>query len=391
MPKFQPFDKPYSDFPLSYDRHLGYFYKKILGKRVRFGPRGDGSQWQEALAQYNQEKDALYAGQNPADLRGPEGYTIADMCNDFLGFKRGKVADGENRNRTYEDAEATCDKIVEHLNKRRLVSSLTPKDFDRFREKLNAKENGKPASPGYIKSQIGKLKAPFHHAYRYGMIDRPVRFGDRFKKPKSSTLKAARNAKGSRLIPVLVLASILAECDVQFRAMVLLGLNGGFAPADLGNLKLDELELPKGRKTAGGWISQGRSKNAVFRRVPLWPETVKALRAWMKIRKPKNDEVAELVFFTKYGKSWYRDAKVSPVSAKFGKIKSRDKFKFYDLRRSFKTIGRRAGDNLVVEYIMGHTEDERDMDALYNQGFSDEELLEVVNGVRKHYLKALTK
>jgi integrase len=55
---------------------------------------------------------------------------------------------------------------------------------------------------------------------------------------------------------------------------------------------------------------------------------------------------------------------------------------FYDLRRTFETIGGASRDQAAVDAIMGHAPPENDMAALYRQAVDDDRLLTVVNHVR---------
>jgi integrase len=93
-----------------------------------------------------------------------------------------------------------------------------------------------------------------------------------------------------------------------------------------------------------GWINYPRPKTAIMRHCPLWPETVAALREAIASRPtPKNEADADLVFVTKYGKSWATDAPGTPVGKEFRKLLDETKIfrkgiGFYALRHTFETI-----------------------------------------------------
>jgi hypothetical protein len=55
---------------------------------------------------------------------------------------------------------------------------------------------------------------------------------------------------------------------------------------------------------------------------------------------------------------------------------------FYSLRRTFETIGATAGEQLAVDYIMGHTPPADDMAAVYRQKTFNTPLLKVTERVR---------
>jgi integrase len=68
--------------------------------------------------------------------------------------------------------------------------------------------------------------------------------------------------------------------------------------------------LIDGRKPATielgrGWINFPRPKTGVTRRIPLWPETVAALRAIIADHpEPQTDELVDHVFLTSRGGEW---------------------------------------------------------------------------------------
>jgi integrase len=74
------------------------------------------------------------------------------------------------------------------------------------------------------------------------------------------------------------------------RAMISLGINGGFGPTDCGQLVWTTIDFEN------GWIIYPRPKTGVSREVPLWNGTVESLRS------QKHDD--ELVFLTPFGNAW---------------------------------------------------------------------------------------
>src|SRR5207253_1305742 len=84
---------------------------------------------------------------------------------------------------------------------------------------------------------------------------------------------------------------MIAAADVTMRAMIYLGINCGFRNNDVGTLPITAMDLE------GGWVNYHRPPTGIDRRCPLWPETVKAIRASIAKRpKPKSPEVEPLVF-----------------------------------------------------------------------------------------------
>jgi integrase len=175
--------------------------------------------------------------------------------------------------------------------------------------------------------------------------------------------------------------ALIAAAGTQLRAMILLGINAGFGNADVATLPITALDL------AGGWINYPRPKTGVARRVPLWPETVAALKAAIAARPtPKDAADVGLVFITKYGGSWAKATRDNPVSKELAKLLLELKMKrpglgFYALRHSFETIGGESKDQVAVDSIMGHAR--YDMPSLYRERVSDERLTALTEFVRK--------
>lgn len=175
--------------------------------------------------------------------------------------------------------------------------------------------------------------------------------------------------------------------------MILLGLNCGLGNADVGTLAMRAVDL------AGGWIEYERQKTAKDRRCPLWPETVREIKAWLKVRPvPKNAADADLLFTTKYGSSWFKvESSDNPVSKETRKLLdelgiTRKGVNFYSLRHATATIGRRAGDIAALRMIMGHGKNDSDITEHYNEERPNDARLKAVSDmVRKWFLAGKPK
>src|SRR5260370_40324515 len=129
-----------------------------------------------------------------------------------------------------------------------------------------------------------------------GMLKTPVLFGPGFARPSKKTIRLERAKQGPRLFAVEEIRKLLDAARCPLRAMILLGINCGFANADCGTLPLAAVDLD------GGWLTFPRPKTGINRRCPLCPETVQALREALANRpKPKDAARAGLFFITKYG------------------------------------------------------------------------------------------
>jgi len=122
--------------------------------------------------------------------------------------------------------------------------------------------------------------------------------------------------------------------------------------------------------------------------LPLWPETVAALREAMDKRvQPKDEQDAGLVFITKYRGPWYRDGKPSgAITPEFRKLLDKLKLyrpglSFYTLRHVFQTIADEAGDYLATKRIMGHADS--GISDTFRERFPDERRRKVSDHVRE--------
>jgi integrase len=364
-------DKPYPDYPL-FPHAAGVWAKKVRGKLYYFGPWSDP---EGALQKYLAEKDALHAGRKPREAA--EGLTVKELCNLFLNAKRALVASGELTERSWQDYKAACDLLVSHFGKGRLVADLGPDDFAALRDRM-AKRWG-PVTLGNV---IQRVRSVFKFAADDTLIDRPVRYGQGFKRPSRKTVRLDKARKGARLFTAEEVRRLIGAAGVQLKAMLLLGINCGFGNADGGQLPLSAVDLD------AAVIDFPRPKTGIPRRCPLWPETVRAVREALAARpEPKRAEGAGLVFVTKYGLAWAKDTPDSPVAKETAKllkalvINGRKGVGFYTLRHTFRTVADEAKDQPAADYIMGHEVPHKS--SVYRVTISDARLRAVANHVRE--------
>ncbi len=362
--------KPSPEFPL-FPHATRRWAKKIRGKLHYFGPWADPD---AALDKYLKQKDALHAGRKPRDEA--EGLTVKQLCNQFLIAKGASRDAGELTPRSWQDYKDACDRLVRHFGKGRLVEDLDPDDFAALRRKM-AKQWG-PATLGNV---INRMRVCFKFAFDNGLIDRPVRYGQGFKRPSRKTLRIDKARKGLKLFTAEEVQSLIGGAGTPMRAMLLLGINCGFGNADCGSLPLSAVDLD------GRMIDFPRPKTGIPRRCPLWPETVDAIRESLARRPaPKNPDHAGLVFITKYGQPWAKLSTDNTLAKETGKllkalgINGRQGLGFYTLRHVFRTIGDEAKDQPAVDYIMGH--EVPHMSAVYRETISDARLRAVADHVR---------
>ncbi len=376
--------KPYKDFPL-FLHATGQWAKKIKGKMHYFGK--DAAAAEE---RYQSERKALHAGLPPGPT--PGAVTVMALANRFLTSKRLLVDSGELSPRTWRDYHGCCELLLKHLGKRTQVSDLTSEHFERLRSKIS-----KHRGPVSLGNEVQRIRTVFKFAFEDGQLVAPVRFGAMFRKPSRKVMRRVRNAAGPKMFTAAEVRKLIQKAAQPMKAMILLGINCGFGNHDVASLPASALDLK------AGWANFPRPKTETPRRVPLWPETVKAIRAAIAKRpKAKKREDAGLVFITKYGWRWVRVREregktavpIDSVCLEFNKLLTQLGFKrpglgFYALRHTFRTVADGSKDQVAVNSIMGHTDES--MAARYREGIDDQRLKDVTDTVRSWLFPAEAK
>lgn len=379
--------KPRPDFPL-FAHATGRWAKKIHGKLHYFGKWADPD---AALQRYVEERDDLYAGRKPR--RKGDGLTIKDLVKRFLATKKERVAAGELALGTFGDQYRTCKRVLSVFGGERLVDDLAPDDFELLRAQI-----ARTYSKLSRKVEIKRVRSIFRYAYEADLINKPVRFGPGFIGPSRRELRCERQQNGQRMFEAAEIRAMLAAAPAGLKAMILLGINCGFGNTDVANLTVKSLDLN------GGWCNYPRPKTGISRRCPLWPETVKAIKASLAARpEPCDKGDADLVFLAPGGQPWVftrgsaadldvtgmenvQVSRVDRVTSAMGRLCSKlglacRGHTFYALRHSFETIGGESRDQVAVDAIMGHSRD--DMASVYRERIGDDRLRAVAEHVRQ--------
>lgn len=366
--------KPYRDFPLTAHPN-GQWCKKVRGALRYFGPWDD---WQGALNLFLEQKDDLYAGRTP---RSRDGVTLGEALDRFLSSKKLLEQGEEISTRSYLDYEGTCDRIASSLDTDRLLSDVGIAELEQLRADLSKGKRGQ-FGPITLKNQLTRARSFFLYANEY-LAEKPIPYRKPLRSPSRKQIRQVANRLGPRMFERVEVQAMIEAADLQLRAMICLGINCGFGNHDCGTLPFEVLDLER------GWHGYWRPKTHNPRRCPLWPETVTALREAIAARpQDAGPETAGLVFVTRFGLCWSKNDGDNPLSFQMRKLLTRlgiyrkNVTTFYSLRRTFETIGQTAGDQVAVDYIMGHIAPSDDMAAVYRQKTFDSQLLKVTNHVR---------
>jgi integrase len=346
----------------------GRWAKKIRGRLHYFG-RGSHD---DALAEYNRQAADLHSGRLPRDA-SPNALTVYQLCAKFLTAKKDQRDNGELSTRMFVEYADVCKRLIRQFGRGRAVADLGPDDFAALRKKMAG-----TWGPVRLKAEIIRSRTPFLWASKSGLIDRPPVYGEGFNVPTAAVIRRHKAKKGKKLFEVDEVGKLLAAASQPLKSMALLGLNCGFGNGDIAALPIPAVDLN------GGWIDFARPKTGIDRRIPLWPETVEALRDWLTVRPTPHDEAdAGLVFITYKRGSW-KDDTGRALPHEFRKLADSAGIDgsrgFYCLRHTFQTIGDECGDFLAVRKIMGHATN--DIADVYRERVSDERLKKVTDHIR---------
>jgi len=372
--------KPRRDYPL-FAHASGQWAKKCNGKLHYFG-KWDDPDAAEAL--WDQQKDHLRQGLVPRQAPDSNGgTTLREVCNQFLSSKKLKVEIGELSPRTFADLEKACEhligrkkdgssrNVINAFGKGRLLDDIYPEDFRGLKAKLAKRFK----SPNSLRREMINIRSVFNFAMRNDFTDKRIKFGDDFTPPGKKATKIYRNQQrakhGERCFAADQLSKLIDSANPAMKAMIMLAINCGLGNADVKGLSTSHLQLKK--RT----LDFPRSKTAVERRAKLWPETVQAIEDYIKVRKkPKDKELAHLLFTTKCGQSWEGSKNACPVSAEFKKLLDetsiyRPGLSFYAIRHTYRTIADATMDQVAIDLTMGHSRN--DMASEYREHIPDED------------------
>jgi integrase len=342
-----------------------------------FGKVADDPEGQKALELWLAQKDDILAGRVPR-MTPTAGVTIRDLCNSFCTHKNALLTAGEITDWTFKEYLATCDRLCRALGKDRLADDVVADDFRQLREDI-----AKAWGPVRLGNEIGRVKGVFKFGYESGLLDKPPRYGPQFKKPSAKVLRKTRAARGLRMFEREELLAILNVTPPIQKAMLLLAINGGLGNHDIATLPVSAVDLRR------GWMNYPRPKTGIDRRIPLWPESIEALKLVLAQRKePKDSAHKNLVFISVQGESYisqnsgHRIAKTILYFIEKAKIR-RPGLSFYSLRHTFQTIAEGSRDLAAVQAIMGHVPTSSDMSAVYRERVDDDRLRAVTEHVRR--------
>lgn len=363
------------DFPLTVHKGRGLWCKSIRGKRVYFEKVSVDPDGRTSLEQWLKWKDELIAGRPKpvGSSEGRSGLTVADLCNKYLEYIESRVETGELTRRYFEELQTTCKFFVGAVGRTLLVSAMGPSDFARYDKAL-----GKRFGINTRNKRIIQIRSVFNFGVEDQKIPHLPSYGVHNRPPSAKELRRHRLKKGDQSYTREEILALLKAADINLKAWVLLGIQAGFSGADCRELPL------KIFKAGEPWLDYPRNKTATARKVPLWPETLKALEDAVEFR---GDHPSELLFISKRGNEYIQTGDGGwRVAALFKHLCGRANVEckgFHSLRRTFQTQADESLDFVAIKAVMGHELPDADMSAVYRQKISDARLIAVVEVVRQ--------
>lgn len=279
--------QPIERFPLK-PRADGRYQKRIRNQLYYFV----GATRNEARAEYDLVKADLYAGRQPRlTAEQSSSIALADLGDQFLDEKEADKDAGRISEGWYADCEAAVRRFL----------AFKPKGGVKFKAVVWSalRREDLAAYARFLHKRLGAhaynrersiIAALFNMADEFGWTGHAIRLGRQFpKRPPGE----ARTNRRDWLLKAAAIRLLLARAGPQFRAMIMLGLNGGFGPGDCSALRWRHVDLDSGR------VQFKRPKNKIDRDFVMWPETVAAL---LIVRRQRPAD--EFVFRTAIGNPW---------------------------------------------------------------------------------------
>lgn len=363
--------KPTRSFPLFPHSH-GQWCKKVKRRCYYFGSWRNDPEGERALAEWLARKDGILTGLDRLRVTTPsDAMTLGELCKLFLENRRTAMTSGDLSPTTYGDYLRELQLFVGAVGTDAQVAALTPAHFQVYGNRLIERGLGRHAR----RRTIAYVKAMLNWGTGNGYYPAPT-YGNEFTAPDTSP-DAMRQAKARagikdfsrRIVTGHELDKLIDSATPLFKAIILLSVNCGLGPADLGRLRWRHINLESGA------LDMPRGKTGTERQGYLWKRTRTALArvATLKHNRQAIEQRGDegLVFVSRKGLPMYRESEVlndgksagveicNSISGTFSRIARRLELEGvtqYRLRHTFKTLGKKAKDRDALNLMMGHRE-----------------------------------
>lgn len=333
--------KPHPKFPLTPHTRGGW------GKRYK------GNQWyfpqvdpDEALAAFNARAHLVDIGADAPPQVDPAAANVGTICNKYAIARKADVDAGKLSAGSLADYAAVIRDMSKSFGPRTLVIDLKPDHFTRLYRSWSG------LGTHALARNVQLARTIWKYADENDWVTRRPRFGSVFIKPITE--------KKVGVPPTLdELRAVLNASAGQLRAMIMLGLNGGYGAGDCSALPQASVDFDLG--VIRFERPKMKRRRPVDRVMTGWPCTMEALADCIRER----DKGDDLVFRTCKGNAWTRNdkskkGKESVVNAvgfmfrKLCKTAGVRNLKFSDLRHVHRTVADELEKPNAAARIMGH-------------------------------------
>lgn len=310
----------------------GQWVKKHRGKTYYFGTWDDPD---GALVRWRREWPVITAGGEVQRVVA-SSEAIKSACQAFLNARRSDHEAGDIEWETFREVRGVCKRILKVLGDDRTIATIGPRDFASIMADVSHQSASSRAKMAGIVHRIFEWIA----ANRGGTFD----YGSALKRPPAKAIRRQRNQRDDKTLRPAQIHAMLNVASERNRAILMLGINGGYGNKDVAMLRTADVDLD------AAVINHFRNKTEARRVVPLWPETVKALK-----RCPRDHE---LMFPDSVGKPLVRRGQhgvcrmMETIRTASGVTAT-----YYGFRYTFATIAAETGDDHARKLIMGHVID----------------------------------
>lgn len=319
--------------------------------------------------------------------------TLSELCDLYLTHCWQRVTTGSPKKmsrRTYDDILRTLTKFARVVGKHQLAVNAGPAWFSLFNTRI-AKRSVTTRNRMYIYiSSFFAWAGPGRNGMAF--YKEPIRFGADFIRPSQSAMRLARARYSVLITPEQYKAAmkLVEPCPLLY-AIGLLGLNCAFLPIDLIQIPFSALKLDEARHDFP------RGKTGMARDCALWPETIAAVRNYLRYRIGSTDP-DDCVFVGEDGKPFgVNRADVGPAkTADHGNAIAKYWSKITgiplkSLRTTLRTNLAGSRDLHAVNRIMGHQSKndagENDIgEDFYTKSFDVKRALSVLEPLRERFV-----
>jgi integrase len=398
MPKAQK----KADFPLWLHTPTGQWCKKVKQKVYYFGTDKD-----EAAKRWYLESDAIHAGVTPESK--DEKPTIVELANVFQADQRLRYSTtGKPGLRQIELCEMTIKRLISIVGETKRAEDLGPRDFAKIKLELfkpikrtkavRGKVFGRTCTvraPETVAGDVRRIKVFLNWCFHREYTPAP-RYGDSFPTETAVAItKASLKKQVRKDLSGKDIKAVIEKAGVNYKPLIWLAINSGLGAGDIAAIEFEDIADIDKKEC---WVNLARLKTGAERRFLMWPETQKAIKEYLKVRRSPIRSHEHLVFLTNHGLPWVRGEghhkRVDTAGSTFTKLRKLaglERGSFYDIRRTFATVACETLDFEAVRQCMGHVKDKRNMLAGYVQGISDDRIRKVSDHVRKWFNAKVAK